>query len=122
MLLVCGEEHLDAHMVIELIEFSPEDWPTQSQTPDGTCTRGMCMQSSDVFVVLVCTVARFWCKAFQVSRCRDISSTSLKEACVQEKTVRFDTSNHFGQSLSDLFFILARLQSVGWVICFARTQ
>eukprot|EP00959_Pyramimonas_sp_CCMP1952_P086274 1804641-Pyramimonas_sp.AAC.1 len=35
MLLVCGEEHLDAHMVIELLEFSPPDWPSRSSTPNG---------------------------------------------------------------------------------------
>jgi hypothetical protein len=34
MLLVCGEEHLDAHMVIEMIEFSPSDWPETSSTPN----------------------------------------------------------------------------------------
>jgi len=34
MLLVCGEEHLDAHMVIEMMEFSPSDWPESSSTPN----------------------------------------------------------------------------------------
>jgi hypothetical protein len=33
MLLVCGEEHLDAHMVIEVLEFSPADWAEKSTTP-----------------------------------------------------------------------------------------
>eukprot|EP00898_Chlorokybus_atmophyticus_P005482 jgi/Chlat1/5935/Chrsp4S06260 len=119
MLLVCGEEHVDAHMVVELIRFSPADWPTTSRTPADLLALLHELRSNDLrrFLRLAtaqCTIARGTTAPITIHRIQSSDRLPVGRTCFR----RVDLPDYKdAQVLQDkLLLALATLDGSGFLV------